>query len=884
MLKNAYKTWVFAGLVLCSPWFADAAGFGKLTILSSLGQPLRAEIELVAVQSEELATLSARLAAPEAFRAANIQYNPALAGARVTLEKRADGQPFVRIVSSRALNEPFIDLLVEVSWAQGRLVREYTALIDPPGFGPADAAVTPSVAPPPVVGESVAPPSEPAAGSEPSRAIASGTATAATAAPTRTTRLAAGRTYAVKRGDTLAKIAAQTKPQEVTLEQMLVSLYRNNPDAFSGNMNQLKSGKILRVPQPEQIAETTPGDALKEIHVQAANWNAYRQRLAQAAAASAPESKSAASGKIVTAAEDKAAGKEAPKEVLKLSKSEPPSGSAPSASGSGGLTAAERQKAREDEALAREKALTEANDRIAQLEKTVAGMQRLLELKGQTPGARNENAKSEPGAPSAPGASEPPKSAAPVAAVAPPAPQAGPASSQLPKAPLKVAVPPAPTLADQILREPLYLGGIAAGVIALVAGGIAYSRRRRLAESAELDERLAPTIGAAPDTEVHAADVAPVVQTRVSALAADDVDPLAEAELYLNFGRDVQAEEVLKEALEKNPKNEEAQLKLLQVYAGRRDKDAFEKVARGLNSQTSGSGERWQKAAAMGYALDAENALYAAGRSAAASVLPAAISAAIPELDFDLDLAHDFKAPDTMIEFGLGDAEKTMIVPLEMRAAAAAQPSAADDITDDSGAARGAAETEPDFVLDKTLDKVERTVVDAAPAAPMANVIDFDADAGAVIHTMPTRPEQVSEFSGLEPASVETHDSAPAFDGSARLEGPHATLVQGGAIASDLKFDSGSAGAGPTFSLDDIDLDLDIDTAPKAAVETKDEGAKGEGAKDDHWYDVQTKFDLAKAYQEMGDKDGAREILQEVIVEGDSDQKTEAKQLLDTLA
>ncbi len=876
MLKNTYKTWVFAGLLLCSPWFADAAGFGKLTILSSLGQPLRAEIELVAVQSEELATLSARLAAPEAFRAANIQYNPALAGARVTLEKRADGQPFVRIVSSRVLNEPFIDLLVEVSWAQGRLVREYTALIDPPGFGTADASVTPSVAPPPVAGESVTPPSEPVAVGEPPSAAASSSAAAPTTTP-RTTRQAAGSTYAVKHGDTLAKIAAQTKPQEVTLEQMLVSLYRNNPDAFSGNMNQLKSGKILRVPQPEQIAETTPGDALKEIHVQAANWNAYRQRLAQAAAASAPEAKSAASGKIVTAAEDKAAGKEAPKEVLKLSKSEASSGSAPGASGSGGLTSAERQKAREDEALAREKALTEANDRIAQLEKTVAGMQRLLELKGQT--ARNENAKSEPGAPSAPGASEPPKSAAPVAAVAPTAPQAGPASSQPPKVPLKVVPPPpAPNLVDQILREPLYLGGIAAGVIALFAGGIAYSRRRRLAESAELDERLAPTMGAAPDTDVHAADVAPVVQTRVSALAADDVDPLAEAELYLNFGRDVQAEEVLKEALEKNPKNEEAQLKLLHIYAGRRDKDAFEKVARGLNSQTSGSGERWQKAAAMGYAFDAENALYAAGRSAAASVLPAAISAAIPELDFDLDLAHDFKAPDTMIEFGLGDAEKTMIVPREMRTAAAAQPSAADDITDDSGTVRGAAEAEPDFVLDKTLDKVERTVVDAAPAAPMANVIDFDADAGAVIHTMPTRPEQVSEFSGLEPAAVEAHDSAPAFDGSARLEGPHATLVQGGAIVSDLKFDSGSVGAGPTFSLDDIDLDLDIDTAPKAAVETKDEGAK-----DDHWYDVQTKFDLAKAYQEMGDKDGAREILQEVIVEGDSDQKTEAKQLLDTL-
>jgi len=134
--KMPYKTWLLAAILVLMPWAAHAAGLGKLTVLSALGQPLSAQIDLVSVQKDELATLSARIAAPEAFTQANVQYSPALVGARVSIEKRAQGQPYIKITSSRAINEPFLSVLVELSWAQGRLVREYTALIDPPGFAP----------------------------------------------------------------------------------------------------------------------------------------------------------------------------------------------------------------------------------------------------------------------------------------------------------------------------------------------------------------------------------------------------------------------------------------------------------------------------------------------------------------------------------------------------------------------------------------------------------------------------------------------------------------------------------------------------------------------------------------------------------------------------
>ncbi|WP_460829722.1 type IV pilus assembly protein FimV, partial [Massilia agilis] len=109
---------------------AQAAGLGKLTVLSALGQPLRAEIELTQVAEDEASGLAAKLASPEAFRVANIEFNPALLSLRFAVEHRA-GRQFIRITSTQPLNEPFVDMLLELSWNNGKLVREYTFLLDP---------------------------------------------------------------------------------------------------------------------------------------------------------------------------------------------------------------------------------------------------------------------------------------------------------------------------------------------------------------------------------------------------------------------------------------------------------------------------------------------------------------------------------------------------------------------------------------------------------------------------------------------------------------------------------------------------------------------------------------------------------------------------------
>lgn len=337
-------------ILLLAPWIAQAAGLGTLTVLSTLGHPLLAEVELISVQKDELDTLSVRLASPEAYRQADLQYGAGLSGLRLTIEKRPSGQPYIKIMSMRAVNEPFVELLIELNSTSGRLMRGYTALIDPPGYTPpATVAAAPAVTPQP----------RPAPAPQPS---------VATAAPA-PARPAAGAEYGpIKRGETLSKIAASTRPEGVSLEQMLVGIFRGNPDAFMGNnMNRMKAGKTLRVPEKEQLTALTRREARDEVRVQAADWNRYRRRLADRPGV-VSERKTAVSKRDTARVrvEDKAARDKEGKDVLRLSTGEPPGGKSRRA-----RSIEDRVQALEEELVVRERALNEANQRIKELEKAV---------------------------------------------------------------------------------------------------------------------------------------------------------------------------------------------------------------------------------------------------------------------------------------------------------------------------------------------------------------------------------------------------------------------------------------------------------------------------------------------------------------------------------
>lgn len=849
------KQWVLVVSCLLMPWAADAAGLGRLSVLSELGQPLNAEIDLVSVEKDELATLSARLASPDAYKQANLQYGPALVGLRLSIEKRPGGQPYIKATSTRPVNEPFIDLMVEITWASGRITREYTALIDPPGFAPAPVAA-PETRPAPAL-------QAPAVAAAPAPAPA-GRRPAVTA-PT----ASSGKEYGpIKRGETLFNIASDMKPEGVTLEQTLVGLYRSNPDAFENNMNRMKSGKILRVPDKSELSAVPPQEATKEYRAQVADWNAYRRKLADAAGMA--ESRPATSGKITTRIEDRAAAGEA-KDVVRLSKGEPPKG----AGGKPG-TVATRIRMLEEEAIAREKTLNEANERIAQLEKTIKDMQRLLEIKSPGMAAAQQQAQTKPPEqkPETPQpapkpeveAAAKPDAAKPAATAATPAAEAkkddakaaAPADKPAVEAkaqpkpkPKVVPPPPEPDLIGSLLDEPLYLA--AGGGVILLGLGLWMVRRRRSQSVADEEPvRSAPTLAKdmAVAAGVAASPLAPAqsAETGIPAAAPvdDEVDPLAEAEVYIAYGRDAQAEEILKEALARNSNREDVQLKLLEIYAARKDKAGFNGVAAGFHKLTGGQGGNWLKVAAMGYALDPGNRLYEAGKDVSAAE-PLAGSPTATDLDFDLGLsAGELTSTDITLEPGLtqqAQMERTAMIDSGAMQAVAGEAARAEE--EKKAEETASAPLMPDFRLDlpqaesPTATDISLDVPESepAPAAADSNVMDFNIELPKI-----DAPEPVAE--------------------------PEAPAAQGH-----------DAEAGLDFKLDIGDISLNLDDH-----QPQTDAAAEQGEKDAHWYDVQTKFDLAKAYQEMGDKDGAREILQEVIKEGDAEQQTAAKKLLETLS
>ena len=137
------------------PLMADAAGLGRITVFSALGQPLRAEIEVNA-NKDEVPGMAAKIASPEAFRQAGLEYAGALSSVKVVLDKRPNGQPYLKLTSERPVSDPFVDMLLELNWTAGRLVREYTFLLDPPEAGRSAPASTPAPAAAPRAVEKVA--------------------------------------------------------------------------------------------------------------------------------------------------------------------------------------------------------------------------------------------------------------------------------------------------------------------------------------------------------------------------------------------------------------------------------------------------------------------------------------------------------------------------------------------------------------------------------------------------------------------------------------------------------------------------------------------------------------------------------------------------------
>ncbi len=408
--------WGLLAGVFVLPATALALGLGKLTVDSSLGQPLSAHVELTAAQKEELDSLAAKVADQSVYRDNNVAYPAALSRARVTIEQSANGPPQLKVTTQQAVNDPYLDLIVEVNWATGRVVRNYTFLLDPPGASEKQA-VAPTAA-------AIRADAAPSRGARAERAERNAPAAAGPNA-------GQGDTYTVRRGDTLSKIAKVYKPENVSLEQMLVALLRSNEGAFEDkNMNRLRTGQILNVPPADQAASVTPNEAVRVVRVQAADWRTYRDRVAGAAPATeAGQTGQAAGGKITTAVEDKGAAAQPGKDQLRLSRE--------AGKGAGA--------AQVEDFAAKDKALRDANSRIADLEKTLQNMQKAAELKSQTMADLQKQAEAAKAKAAEAAKAAPPQIAAAPSATAPPAvPPVTSAPSTTSPAPAAVIPLPAP--------------------------------------------------------------------------------------------------------------------------------------------------------------------------------------------------------------------------------------------------------------------------------------------------------------------------------------------------------------------------------------------------------------------------------------------------------
>ena len=337
---------------------------------------------------------------------------------------------------------------------------------------------------------------------------------------------------------------------------------------------------------------------------------------------------------------------------------------------------------------------------------------------------------------------------------------------------------------------------------------------------------FAPASPQAHDTPPPPAAAADASQASVSGgsvapAESDEVDPIAEADVYMAYGRDAQAEEILKESLGKDPNRSAVHAKLLEIYASRKDAKNFEQSALKLKGLTNGAGPVWEKAMALGNSIDPGNGLYAGGGATDAG--PAASGAAAPTLDFDIG----------------GGAEP-----------AAEAKGDAGGLDFDIGAAVPAAAPATDFASGGTLK------LDTIDTQPAGGGLDFDLGGGA-------------GDDGEKTMLLAPRKAAPAA-----APDPDATV----AMDFDLNLDLGSSTPEPAKAAEaPIDLgglSLDLGTPG---------GDGGGGGNDAKWQEVATKLDLAKAYQEMGDKDGARELLNEVVKEGDAAQQGQAQQMLSSL-
>ncbi len=749
---------------------AIALGLGDIDLKSALNQPFNAEVELLSATEDELNELKVLLGSRQAFANAGIDRSVFLSRLKFTVTQNSFNQPVIRITSREAVTEPFLDFLLEVAWSKGKLLREYTVLVDPPVTMVAAPVIlqAPSIQP---VTPSAQPVQQPVTAPAPVSRVQH-TALAPLSKD-------AGDYGPTQRNETLWAIAERVRPDtDVSMQQTMLGLLRANPEAFvNNNINNLKTGHVLRVPDRDELTSVSKADAARQARDQ---YNAWRQARAGGAAVKQ-------SAELAENASAEVSGSPVSESKLQLVAADLEQANVGTVDQTGeqsnAVNSLQRNLVLANEALEAQRSESqEMANRLSVLEEQIQNMQRLIQLKDDdlarlqaqagTEAPSTDTAIAEPVAESGlqteaeiaentgvTGTSQIPEAAeaSAVSATDIEAPSedstlaSGAEESETQTATEKSGVASLLKYIEPVMQNPLWLG-VGGAVLALLAF---FGLRGRRGSDTEFQESIlrssadgaddATEFGESQISDSTLNDSSLLSEFAVSDMAAEsdsgEANPIAEADVYLAYGRFQQAEELLKEALANEPDNEELNFKLLNVYEASGNIESFDSHANELYANLGG-GEHpvWLKVAEMGLAINPENSLY---------------------------------YPDGVAPAGNG--------------------TVSDDVLEDLDINDQATAFEQVPSIDSQQQDSQETVSD--------NTIDFD---------------------------------------------------QGG-----LNLDAAS---------DSTDMDMSDD----GELTSLDE--------------ISTKLDLARAYIDMGDPEGARNILSEVIEEGNDDQKNEANGILEKLA
>lgn len=895
-----------------------AVGLGELELKSHLNQRFDGEIVLTNVGALELNEIIANLASQDDFDRVGVARDYHLTDLRFKVEQREDGEFVVHVTSSRPIIEPFLNFIVEAIWPTGRILREYTVLLDPPVFGTGGV-------------ERI----EPGASGQ----AAPSARTPGSASPGSQRRkippapsVSSGRTEGVVTqddeygmtgpGDTLWTIALKVRPSEnVSVQQTMLALQRANPDAFiNNNINLLKAGHVLRIPDMSEIRAESTEEAIAEVRVQNEEFEDYRAgEVTQLDARRTPRrdersEEASDDGELRLLASDRTAGERSGADDAQVSELEN-----------------ELAVAREDLDRAR-RANSEMNVRLDDLEGQIETLNEIVKLKDDQLAALRAELNRQQSA----------------------------ALDQ----PTTPAVTTQTSTSGSLLSNPMVLGGVGVLLIGLVAGGLIMMRRRGQSEDDDADDF--PDVLMDEEPSISLADEEPAEDAGESGDTEEDEevtqqtsDVIGEAEIYIAYGRFPQAISFLQNAIENEPDRSDIQLKLLEVYVQTEDATAFnlqldqlkllgdeEATAKAVELQSQIPGAAEESAAAMD-----------------ATVISSEPIAAVPEpaeddddddLSFDLDdldaetddddlgLASgddsggDELSLDEAMELGDADLDLDLDAALEE----VAEPEADDDAIDldldeeidldfDDETSEELASTQQldsdeldlslgeddeDLDLDLSLDGEDDADLDLSSGEESGDDeldLSFDDDEGDDL-----------DLGGDDELDLSLDEESADDDIELDLGGDddeiELDLDGDDDIDLDLSLDEESDGDDLDLSVDGegsddgaIELDLDAEDDDALELSLDDEGGDDEldlsfdeegdgldldGDLDDDLdlsldgdddlgelnldEDASSKLDLARAYIEMGDNDGAKSLLEEVIGEGDEQQVSEANELL----